>query len=66
MFPKINECNSLYWKIKIKNYSKKNIIFLLRIKTPTYNEHVLNCRLKSANIESTNQSCHLYLHLCHS
>lgn len=35
MFPKINECNSLYWKIKIKNYSKKNIIFLLRIKTPT-------------------------------
>lgn len=24
MFPKINEYNSLYWKIKIKNYSKKN------------------------------------------
>lgn len=37
MFPKINEYNSLYWKIKIKNYSKKKIIiFLLRIKTPTY------------------------------
>lgn len=37
MFRKINEYNSLYWKIKIKNILKKNvIIFLLRIKTPTY------------------------------
>lgn len=36
MFRKINEYNSLYWKIKIKNILKNVIIFLLRVKTPTY------------------------------